>query len=351
MHNYNTTINIASKPYGCTKDGEAITQYTMTNSRRASVSIIDFGCTVTHILVPDKTGTLVDVCLGYDTLEEYEANDGCLGAVVGRVANRIAGGRFELEGKTYQLAQNIGNDHLHGGVKGFHLCKWESRALEDGVLFTRRSPHMEEGYPGNLDVSVTCKWTEANELVFLYHAVTDQATPINLTNHAYFNLNGASSGNIGGHILQMFCDEVLENSPQSLPTGKALAVAGTPFDFTQLKTVGRDMGEDHPLLTQAGGYDLNWILADKAYLKKAAVLVGPETGIQMTTYTTQPGMQLYTSNNLTPRQGKGGAAYGIHNSLCLETQHFPDALHHSHFPNVVLAPGEVYQETTVYQFE
>lgn len=335
------------KPFGVTKNGEQVTAYTLKNGAMSAV-ILDYGCTIQALYAPDKDGNPVDVVLGYDTIAEYEANDGYLGAAIGRVGNRIAKGKFTLNGKEYSLAVNNGPNHLHGGLVGFDSVIWDAKVTEDALAFTRVSPDGEEGYPGNLTVTITYRLTE-DALELCYDAATDADTILNLTNHSYFNLAG--EGDVLDHVLQVNADAFCEGDPDCLPTGKLLPVAGTPFDFTAPKTIGRDIGMDDIQLKNAGGYDHNVCLSDPADVKTAAILYSEKTGIEMTTTTTLPGMQLYSANFLTERTGKGGRKIGFRHALCLETQRYPDAIHNPDFPSVVLTPDKAYHEVTTYSFK
>ena len=334
------------KPFGTTKNGEQVTAYTLKNGAMSAV-ILDYGCTIQALYAPDKNGNPVDVVLGYDTIAEYEANDGYLGAAIGRVGNRIAKGKFTLNGKDYTLAVNNGPNHLHGGLVGFDSVIWEAKVTEDQLIFTRLSPDGEEGYPGNLNVTISYRLTE-NALELCYDAKTDADTLINLTNHSYFNLAG--EGDVLDHVLQVNADAFCEGDPDCLPTGKLIPVAGTPFDFTAPKKIGQDITKDDIQLKNAGGYDHNVCLCDPAEVKTAAILYSEKTGIEMTTTTTLPGMQMYSANFLTERMGKGGKKIGYRYALCLETQRYPDAIHNPDFPCVVLTPEKDYHEVTTYTF-
>lgn len=335
--------------FGHTNNGESVTAYCMTNSRGASATILDYGCIVQALKIPNTQGGLTDVVLGYDTIEEYEKNDGYLGAAIGRFANRIGKSEFTLGGKTYLLARNDGENHLHGGIKGFDKFIWSARESRNALELTRISPDGEESYPGNLTVKVTYELTDDNELHITYDADTDANTVVNLTNHSYFNLNG--SGTALTHTLQVFAEEFTENDEHCLPTGKVLKTEGTPFDFSQPKQLGRDIGAGNIQLVYGNGYDHNFVLSDSAVLKKAAVLYSSETGISMTTFTTLPGMQVYSSNWLTERNGKNGSQIDRRRAICLETQVFPNALACPNFPSPILRTGEHFHSETVYLFE
>ncbi len=335
--------------FGHTKTGEPVTAYRLSNSRGASAVILNYGCTVQALTVPNAQGGFTDVVLGYDTVSEYEENSCYLGAAIGRVGNRIGNSEFTLNGISYRLAKNDGVNHLHGGIKGFDKYVWDSVEKGNLLILTRLSPDGEENYPGNLKVCITYELTEENELRISYDADTDKDTVVNLTNHSYFNLNGR--GTALGHSLQVFADEFTENDAACLPTGRLLKTVGTPFDFSEPKIIGRDIGLDDIQLHNGSGYDHNFVLSDKAELKKAAVLTSPETGIRMTTFTTLPGMQLYTGNFLTPHKGKSGNPIDYRFAVCLETQVFPNALACPNFPSPILKKGEHYNTVTIYRFD
>lgn len=335
--------------FGRLSDGQEVTAYRLKNNTGAEAVILDYGCTVQSLKVPNKSGGIMDVVLGYDSAAEYEANGGFFGAAIGRVGNRIAGSSFELDGKTYNVPANEGRNSLHGGI-GFDRRMWNATETSDNKLvFSRISPDGEEGYPGNLTVSITYELLDGNTLRISYDAVTDSPTLVNLTNHSYFNLNG--SGDILGHTLQIFAKSYTDINEELIPTGKLVPVAGTPFDFTQPKPVGQDIDRDCAQLRIGGGYDHNFVLEYNEPMHIAARLTAPESGLTMTVRTTEPGMQFYSGNSITPRTGKGGAELKPRSALCLETQVFPDAIHHSNFPNTVLRPGERYESCTSYSFE
>ena len=340
-------MELTKTRFGETGSGEAVYQYTL-KENGGEVQILDYGCTLRSIRVPDRTGQAVDVCLGYDTVAEYESHDGYLGAVIGRHANRIQAGRFSLGGKEYHLACNDGPNHLHGGRRGFDKYVWQAEALPNGVCFRHTFPDGDEGYPGKLEVCVRYTWEEGRRLRLHYEAVSDQDTVLNMTNHCYFNLSGG--GTIRGHELCLHASRFTENDDHCLPTGRILQVEGGVFDFRSPKTVGRDLDQPDQQLLRGKGYDHNFILDDPAPMKQAGWLRSPDTGIRMEVETTQPGIQLYTGNVLTDRTGKGGARYGKNGALCLETQHFPNSMAHPEFPSVVLPRGVQYCQETVYTF-
>ncbi len=335
---------VSSRPFGYTAAGEAVTAYTLTNKNRMAVTVLDYGATVQALLVPDDRSGLTDVALGYDTIGEYERNDGYLGATIGRVGNRIGGARFSLNGVEHALAKNDGANHLHGGVKGFDKVMWHIEAKDNALVCSYLSPDGEENYPGNLTVTVTFTLTDDNALAIAYDAVSDKDTPVNLTNHTYFNLNGG--GSVLGHELQIFAERFCENDGGCLPTGKLLDVAGTPFDFRRAKTIGRDIEADDEQLRRGGGYDHNYVLAGR----KAAVLFSAGSGIEMTVETDLPGMQFYASGGLTDRTGKGGAPIVYRGAACLETQLFPNGMNCWGFPSPVLRAGQKMHTETVFRF-
>lgn len=341
--------------FGRLKSGADVTAYCLENRHGATAIIMDYGATVLSLCVPNGQGGLTDVVLGYDTVHEYEENGGYLGAAIGRVANRIGKSAFTLGGKLYRLARNDGENHLHGGLKGFDKVLWTGTADGNALVFTRTSPHGEEGYPGNLAVKITYELTDDNELRILYDAVSDADTIINLTNHSYFNLNG--KGVVLDHELQLFADRFTENDMFCVPTGRLLRTAGTPFDFREPKRLGQDIEAPDIQLLYGNGYDHNFILSDSfrssdtPVLKKAAILYSDESGISMTTYTTLPGIQVYSGNSLTARKGKNGIPINWRGAVCLETQVWPNGTAYTHFPSPVLSAHELYHTETVYRFE
>lgn len=341
---------IIQKIIGITHEGIPVHCFQMENQNGASVTVMDYGCTITSILVPDRDGNLTDVCLGYRTVTEYERNNGYLGAVVGRHANRIEKGVFALNGLEYHLAVNDGPNHLHGGICGFDKRVWDAAIEGDSVCFHRMSPDGEEGYPGNLDVRVTYTFTDDNRLLLQYRAETDADTVVNLTNHCYFNLSGEGKGTVRNHILRIPASFFTENDGNCLPTGKILPVEGTPFDFRKGKEIGRDIDADCPQIKNGKGYDHNFILNGGDGEKTAAVLYAPDTGIELTVSTTMPGLQFYSGNVLDSPVGKSGVPYEQNMGLCLETQHFPNAMRCSNFPSPVLKRGEVYAHNTEFAF-
>ena len=343
-------VTITAAPFGTTAAGESVMRYTMQNAAGMNVSVLDYGCTVQRILVPDRTGKPIDVALGYDDLAGYEAGTSFFGAFIGRCANRIKGARFTLDGREYTLERNDGDNHLHG----VYSRKVFASAQEDGALVFRRvSPDGEEGYPGTLQVEVRCRLTEDNALKLAYRARTDAPTVVNFTNHTYFNLNGG--GDILGHRLKICAERFTECDAQTLPTGRILPVAGTPLDFRAGKVIGADMDlRGCEQLRLCCGYDHNFILDGQAgSLREMAAAEGDGSGIRLEAYTTQPGMQLYSGNFVdldAAPCGRGGVRYPRHAGFCLESQHYPCSPSFPDFPTTVLRPGEEYCETTVYRF-
>lgn len=343
---------IISTDFGVTKNNEKTTLFTMTNNSQMNVSITDFGGAVTAVKVPDRDGRLIDVVLGYEKLADYETAPGYFGTLVGRHANRIANGAFSLNGRQYQLAKNDGRNHLHGGNIGFSHRMWEAEPNGQSLKLTLFSPDMEEGYPGNLKVSVTYSLDDENRLSIIYKAESDQDTVCNLTNHSYFNLNGHNSGSVENHLMKIHASYYLPTDSGSIPTGVCQPVAETPFDFREYKTIGCDIGARCDQLLMAGGYDHNYVLdKGEGLMQPAAEVFSPKTGIKLSCDTTQPGMQFYTGNSISAGQGKEGALYQARGGFCLETQAFPDAVNHDNFPSALLRAGECYNEATIYQFQ
>jgi aldose 1-epimerase len=335
--------------FGTTADGRSVDSYTMTNAQGAQARVITYGGILTQLLVPDRDGKLGDVVLGFETLEQYEQESPYFGCITGRVANRIAGGRFELDGETYSVAVNNGPNHLHGGIKGFDKVVWDATVVEraggQALRLTYTSPDGEEGYPGALAVAVTYVLTDDNTLRIEYEATTDRATPVNLTNHSYFNLAG--QGDVLDHILTLHARYYTEPDDTLIPTGRLLPVAATPLDFTHPASVGGRIGK-----IDIGGYDHNYALDNggRAEPGLAAELYEPHSGRVLTLYTTEPGVQLYSGIHLNGLSGKGGAVYDRYGGLCLETQHYPDSINQPGFPSVVLRPGETFRSVTVHAF-
>lgn len=344
------------EPFGETEDGKKVQRYTLTNANGVVAKIMTYGALLTELHVPNKDGKLVDVVLGFDSLKGYLAGHPYFGATTGRVANRIAGGKFTLDGQTYQLAKNNGPNHLHGGEKGLDKRIWtgEHFTSEKGasVKFSYQSPDGEEGYPGNLKMDVTYTLTPDNALRIDYRATTDKATPVNLTHHSYFNLAGAGNGDILDHVLMIKAANYTPVDATLIPTGEIAPVKGTPFDFTKAKKIGKHIGKLPAKGDDPGGYDLNYVLDNQdGDLALAARVVSKKTGIQMKILTTEPGLQFYTGNYLDgSNKGKQNKVYQKHFGFCLEAQHYPDSVNQPKFPSIILKPGETYTQTTVHQF-
>ncbi|HEV2835752.1 MAG TPA: aldose epimerase family protein [Pyrinomonadaceae bacterium] len=338
-------MGITSQKFGTTDDQE-VSLYTLTNEHGLEVSITNYGAAVVSLMAPDRNGKFGDVVLGYETLEEYVRNPRYFGGLIGRHANRIGRGKFSLNGASYQLTQNNGVNHLHGGLRGFDKRVWNVIGVVDDDRKILRLGYLsrdgEEGYPGNLSAAVTYKLLPDNELEIEYRATTDRDTIVNLTNHSYFNLAG--KGTILDHELTLHADSFTPVSNELIPTGEIKAVENTPMDFRSSKAIGTD-------LSSAGGYDHNFVLRDFEGLRPAARLFEPTTGRVLEILTTEPGIQFYSGNFLDGSLiGKGGAVYHKYAGLCLEPQHFPDAPNHVNFPSTVLRPGEVYKHTSIYRF-
>lgn len=352
-----TTHEPASKPTGTATvdkgiygnvDGQEVTQYTLKNDNGLIVKIINYGGIITEIHTPDKDGEIADITLGFDSLEEYIKSSPYFGATIGRYGNRIANGKFFLDGNEYTMAVNNGDHHLHGGLVGFDKVIWEAEIVETGDAARIRMHYLskdgEEGYPGNLDVYVTFSLNNDDELAILYEATTNKTTHVNLTNHTYFNFNGGASS-ILDHELMINANAYLPVDEGLIPTGEQRPVEGGPFDFTSFKTIGQDIA-DVP-----GGYDHNFILVDGSdSLKLTAKVQDPVTGRTMEILTTEPGVQFYAGNFLDGLPGKSGKVYDKHFGFCLETQHFPDSPNQTNFPSTVLKPGEKYSTHTVHKF-
>jgi aldose 1-epimerase len=345
---------VRKQSFGKTADGQVVDLYVFTNSKGMVAKVMTYGATLTELQVPDRDGKLADVILGFSDLQDYLKGHPFFGSVVGRVANRIARGKFTLDGKTYTLATNNGPNHLHGGNKGFDKKVWKAKVVKtkqgEGVRFSCQSADGEEGYPGNMDVAVTYTLTEDNALRLDYEARTDKATPVNLSNHTYFNLGGQGSGDILDQVMMFAADEYTPVDDTLIPTGEIAPVKGTPLDFTTPTPIGKRIAQLKSV--PGGGYDHNLVLRSKGKkLALAARVYDPKSGRVLEMYTTEPGVQFYTGNFLDgKRKGKDGAVYNKHAGFCLEAQHFPDSINQKQFPSVVLRPGEVYRQTTLYKF-
>jgi aldose 1-epimerase len=334
-------------------DGKEVYLFTLTNKQGNVIRLTNYGAKINWIEIPDKTGKKDNITFGYDTFEQTVAGDMSFGSTVGRYANRIAGGKFTLDGVEYTLPRNNGPNTLHGGPHGWHSVVWNTEILKDSkapsVKFTYHSPDMEMGFPGNVDAEIVYTWTDNNEIVMDYKATTDKKTVINLTNHAYFNLHGAGNGDILDHILTLRASAFTPVDSVMIPTGEIRAVAGTPFDFTKPHNISERLGEDYDQLILGKGYDHNFILDNK---EEVDVMVWePISGRVLEVITDQPGMQFYGGNFLNGSQiGHGGKPYDFRTGFCLESGHFPDSPNHPDFPSTVLNPGETYKTRTIYRF-
>jgi|TARA_B110000495_G_scaffold200559_1_gene216052 aldose 1-epimerase len=346
-------FSINAQPFG-EVDGKSVQLYTLSNESGAKVSITNYGGTVTSLIVPDKNGTMGDVVLGFDTVDDYVEKSPYFGCITGRYANRISKGKFTLDGKEYTLATNNAPNHLHGGEKGFDKQVWKTNLGNDGdnptLTLTYTSPDGEGGYPGTLTSTVTYTWTQNNALRIDYNATTDKPTVLNLTNHSYFNLAGEGSETVLDHKVQINADRYNPVDPTSIPTGIA-PVKGTPFDFTIATPIGKRIEQDHEQLKNGKGYDHNYIMKDRrdGKLGVAAIVTESTSGRTLIVKTTEPGIQFYTGNFLDGPKGKGGKVYNHRSALCLEAQTFPDSPNQKEFPSPALRPGETYVQTTIYQ--
>ena len=344
-------MSISVSEFGKLPSGEVVLRYTITNASGASASLLDYGATWQTMFVPNRKGELVDVVLGYDTIEEYQKHTMYLGATIGRVANRIRDGRFTLNGKEFQLAKNLNGSCLHGGNVGYDKKIWKAETDGNSVLFSLTSPDGDENFPGELTVVVIYSLSDDNALSIRYLVNTDQDTIQNLTNHAYFNLSGQGAGTVLDQTLQIDADRCTRIQQDVLPTGEIASVHGTALDFTKAKPIGRDIAAKSELVDVIGGFDHNFVLNHKkGGVERIATAVDPVGGVAMDTYTDQPGIQLFTPTDFSHMTGKGGVRYGVRPAFCLETQHFADAINIPQFPSIVLRAGEVFSSETIYQF-
>jgi aldose 1-epimerase len=349
--------SVRKDAFGTTADGAAVDLYTLTNASGMEVRAMTYGGIIVSLRVPDRTGALGDVVLGYDTLDGYLKASPYFGAIIGRYGNRIARGRFKLDGKEYKLATNNGPNALHGGAKGFDKVVWKAESFQDqrgvGVVFTNTSADGEEGYPGKLDAKVTYTLADDNSLGFEYQAVTDKPTPVNLTQHSYFNLAGAASGDILGQELMMKASRFTPVDKTLIPTGELKSVEATPFDFRTPTAIGARIEAKDQQIEFGPGYDHNWVLDREPGdgLQLAARVHDPASGRVMEIKTTEPGLQFYSGNFLDGTiTGKDQHVYTRHAGMCLETQHYPDSPNEPKFPSTILKPGEEYRSHTVYTF-
>lgn len=344
---------MTKRSFGKLGDGTETFLFTIQNKKRMTAIISDYGATLVSLLVPDRNGKLIDVVLGYDNPDAYEINSGCLGATIGRNSNRIKDAVITIEGIDYQLDANNNGNNLHSGMNYYHKRMWEVSLVEENkITLICNSPHLDQGYPGNLVAEVTYEITEENGLAITYNGKADQTTIFNMTNHSYFNLAGHNSGEAMGQELWLDSDLFTIADELSIPTGELVEVKNTPMDFTKKKPLNKDIDADYKPLQMAGGYDHNWVLKTNGQLKEVAQLEEASTGIKMRVLTDCPGVQIYTGNYLeNDLQGKEGAVYGPRQGVCLETQYYPDAIHHADFPQPILKAGENKQSKTIYQFE
>lgn len=342
-------MSIKKESFNATVDGKAVDVYTLQNSKGVEARILNYGGIVVSLKVPDKNGKPGDIVLGYDDFEPYRANRGYLGALIGRYGNRIANGKFSLDGKTYTLAQNNGTNSLHGGLKGFDKVVWDAKIKGSALELTYLSKDGEEGFPGNLRVTVLYTLTEENGLRVDFTATTDQPTVCNLTQHSYFNLAGA--GNILNHEVMIAADKITPVGSNLIPTGELRPVKGTPFDFTKPTKIGARIGTDDEQLRFGNGYDHNFVLNKNGReLALAARVTEPTSGRVMEVLTTEPAMQFYSGNFLPDVQGKNGARYSKHSGFAMEPQVYPDSPNQPDFPSPILKPGQTYQNTIIYRF-
>lgn len=354
--NNNTLERIKSESFGKAPDGTPVELFTLTNSNGVSAQITNYGGIITTLNVPDKNGEFEDVVLGYYTLEEYLKKSPHFGCLVGRFGNRIAKGKFTLDGVEYQMAINNGPNHLHGGLVGFDKKVWTPEMIteDDGAALklTYLSPDGEENYPGNLNVEAVYSLNDQNELILTFKAMTDKTTVLNLTHHSYFNLKGHGNGDILDHEIQFNSSEFVAIDSTSIPLGPLMNVANTPFDFLKSKPIGKDIEADHEQIKNGGGYDHSFVVDGyDTKLKLACTVREPASGRMMEVWTTEPAVQFYTGNFLDGSiTGKDGKIYSKRYGFCLEAQHYPDSPNHPEYPTTVLKPGEVYDQTTIYKF-
>lgn len=345
-------MGIVKEKFGTTKCGKDVYAYTLSNANGMKARIINFGANLVNLFVPDQSGELQDVVLGYDKLEDYYGNGSFFGAIVGPSANRIAGACFELEGISYRIDANDGANNLHSHIEeGYHKRVWDVAEGADSVTFTLESKDGEMGFPGNKKVSVTYSLSEDNALKLSYHVSSDANTIVNMTNHSYFNLAGHKAAAIEDHLLKINASHYTPVVAGAIPTGEIASVAGTPMDFTTMKPIGRDINEDFEQLKLVQGYDHNFVIdgADGTF-REIAEVEDPKSGRKMKVFTDLPGVQFYAGNCIGAETGKEDAAYGPRKGFCLETQYYPDNIHHPNFPQAIFGPDREYDCVTVYQF-
>lgn len=349
------TPRVSMAPFARTPDGQVVNMITLRNDNNLEIHVLTYGGIIMSLKTPDRSGQLDDVVLGFDTLAPYLDKSPYFGAIIGRYGNRIAKGRFTLDGTTYQLPINNGPNSLHGGTTGWDKKVWNAEPFQDplvGVKLSYTSKDGEEGYPGTVKAEVTYTLTEDNRLIIDYHATTDKPTVINMTNHTYWNLAGGKASDILGHILTINADRYTPVDSTLIPTGELASVEGTPFDFRTPTAIGARIDDDNQQLKYGPGYDHNFVLNRQgAGLSLAARVTEPITGRTLEVQTTEPGLQFYSGNFLDGTlTGKGGRVYGHRSGFCLETQHFPDSPNHPNFPSTVLRPGQEYKSETIYTF-
>jgi aldose 1-epimerase len=346
--------SVTRAPFGKTADGAAVEVFTLTNANGIELRAITYGGIITSLKVPDRTGAMADIVLGFDSLDGYLKDHPFFGAIIGRYGNRIAKGLFLVDGREYILAINNGPNHLHGGPRGFDKQVWSAEILpaKNTIAFRRTSPDGEEGYPGNLVVEVVYALTDENKLIVDYRYSTDKATPVNLTQHSYFNLAGEGSGDILGHSMMLNADRYTPVDSTLIPTGELAPVEGTPFDFRQPAPIGARIDQPHPQIKNGQGYDHNWVLNKKgAELSLAARVTEQKSGRTLEITTNEPGVQFYAGNFLDGTiTGKAGHVYQRRSGFCLETQHYPDSPNHPGFPSTIARPGQEYRTRTVFAF-
>lgn len=342
-------MSISTKSFGKTKEGVETTLYTITNKNGLSVSVSDYGANIVNLVTPDKEGHMADIVLGFDDVSGYEVNGCFFGAFIGRHGNRIGQAKFELNGKIYELEKNDGENNLHGGTPGYHQVMYDAEIRENAVTFTRVSPDMEQGYPGNLNIAVTYELTDDNELKINYKTKSDKDTLCNLTNHSYFNLKGHDGGTITDHIVTIKANGFTETSDDLIPNGTIVEVTDTPMDFRKPRMIATDVDSDYAPIVLAGGYDHNFVLdKPEGVFDKVAEVTEKTSGRTMEIYTDLPGMQLYTGNFIEKEDGK--AVYTKRTGICFETQFFPNSINVPEFTSCLLKAGEEFESTTVYKF-
>lgn len=344
---------VTKSAFGKSPKGEEIYLFALTNNNGMKAVVSNLGAALVNLYVPDRNGKVADVVLGFDKAEDYYVNESFFGVVIGPSANRIAGASFEIDGTVYELDENDKGNNLHSHMeKGYHKQLWMAEEGENSVTFTLEDADGSMGFPGNKKISVTYSLNDANELRLHYHGTSDRKTVLNLTNHTYFNLEGHDGGCIEEHLLQIHASGYTPVVKGAIPTGEIAPVQGTPMDFTKMKKVGLEIGADFDQLILTGGYDHNWVVDGwDGTLREIAEVQAPVSGRIMKAFTTLPGVQFYAGNFIEDQIGKSGAKYSKRHGLCLETQYYPDTIHHENFPSCVFGEGKEYDATTVYKFE